>query len=322
MVAIVLSGTACDRERELAKVKAERQMAAERLAEMEASMVSGSPIPEVAAEKLGELGKLRSDGAGRIIEVDFRSCAFPPGELKWLADLPNIKILRFGGQSPTPIDDRAFQAAGDLPSLKVLAVDGQEVSACILDQLAKPENLVEFYAAKTPFTEDAGCSLAILKGLKKLRIAQTQIDYKTLVEIGRLPALVDLDASGNPQLDSGDIAMLSDAQSLEKLNLYDTGIDGQALQTLGKLPNIKWLNLDKTNVDDDSLEALAGLQNIEFLHLGSTPITDDAADALTQLKSLKRLIVTRTKMTQTGVDKILQALPECDVQWVYESDAS
>ena len=263
--------------------------------------------------------KTRTDAGGRIIEADYRNVP-PPLDLDILADGDRLKALRFGGDSE-PISDDPLGGLSKMTSLKVLAVDRQNVTAAVLDSLPRPDRLVEFLAARTPIDDSIATRLPRLTGLRKLRLSGTDVGPETCDAIGGLTSLAELDLSGCPNLTDDAVAKLTALPKLKKLNLYDTPIGDAAAESVAGLPSLRWLNVDKTNITDVGVESLAKLDALTFLHLGSTPISDDAADPLSKMTSLEKLIVTRTEMTEEAAERIREALPAAEVQSVYEPTA-
>jgi hypothetical protein len=66
------------------------------------------------------------------------------------------------------------------------------------------------------------------------------------------------------------------------LSLYSTGIDADALASLGSLQSLTRLSLSETNLTDDALPGLKKLKNLKYLSLQNTKITADGGKELTE----------------------------------------
>ncbi|MBC8873173.1 MAG: hypothetical protein H8E44_27380 [Planctomycetes bacterium] len=81
------------------------------------------------------------------------------------------------------------------------------------------------------------------------------------------------------------------------------------------LAKLAVLDLLDTYVTDDGLKHLTGLTNLSHLSLSGTPVTDDGLRHLTGLTSLRSLDVCDTQVTDEGVMELLEALPDCSIEW-------
>ena len=272
-------------------------------------------IDEATPFDLESIATVKREGDA-VTQVDFRNRQYNIDDIEQLSSHPAIKVVRFGGDSETRIDDDTMIIVGRLPKLKVLAIDNQNVTAAGLQSIANPAQIVELYAANTSIDDAVAGSIAAMTNLRKVRLAGTQIGAETLAALAQLPELTTIDISGCPGVTDDAIKPLANAAKLQSLNVYDTPLSADAASTFSKVATLTSLNVDKTGFDDASASKITALP-LTFLHLGSTRVTDAAAEALVKIETLERLIVTRTGMTQAGVDVIAAANPDCEIQLQY-----
>jgi hypothetical protein len=135
----------------------------------------------------------------------------------------------------------------------------------------------------------------------------------------------------------GDLEMLRDLTSLQKVNLYGTSITDAGLVHLSGLTGLQTLHLNATSigdagmrhlrglrslstlslygtrVTDAGLEYLAGLTSLQSLALGGTQITDRGLEHLKGLRELRQLSLSGTKVTPEGVQRLQRALPKVQI---------
>jgi Leucine-rich repeat (LRR) protein len=266
---------------------------------------------------LEQIAKSKKDKSGVVTELDFRGQSFKSDDLKSLSDYGSLKIIRFGGDGESILNDGDLKNFASLKNLKVIAIDKQPITSAGLAEVPSPDKVVEFYAGSTKLDDSAAATIEKMKALKKLRLSGTSIGDAMMSAISKLTELEELDISGCRSLSTESIATIVELPKLSKLNLYDTPADDGVAGDLARVSSLLWLNLDKSGITDAGVPSLVGLKKIQFLHLGSTSITDEAADSLSKMNSLKELIVTRTKMTQAGVDRISSSLSDCKIQLEY-----
>ena len=101
-----------------------------------------------------------------------------------------------------------------------------------------------------------------------------------------------------------DLAALSRATSLRKLELTKSTINGAGLQHLNGLSDLYTLHLSGTNVGDEALPHVSHLHALEILSLNGTKVTDDGLENLAGLSRLERLFLNSTPITDKGLDHL------------------
>ncbi len=85
---------------------------------------------------------------------------------------------------------------------------------------------------------------------------------------------------------------------------FPAGAENADLEPLTQISDTSLLtdvDLSQTDVTDDGLESLLKLNNLEVLNLDGTPVTDDALPTLAKLPKLRELSVADTKITDEGL---------------------
>ena len=77
----------------------------------------------------------------------------------------------------------------------------------------------------------------------------------------------------------------------------------------GIADQLEELDLSQTAVTDDSLESVARLIKLTTLWLNETKITDQGLEKLRSLKRLEQLDVSGTQVTADGIAKLRASLP-------------
>lgn len=252
---------------------------------------------------------IKTNAQGRVVLVDLAGGKASDEAAKRLADLPELKSLRWTGQQVT---DATAEVLAGLPKLTVLKLDETRLSDAGLARLKKLSRLEELYLAKTQIT-DAGLEhIGQMGRVRRLRLSETKITGSGLAKLAGLQELMELDVS-RTGVDDASLAVLTKLPKLTRLNLYTTPITDAGLEHLAQMAQLVWLNLDNTQVTDAGLPKLQGLKNLEFLHLGRTQITDAGLGPLAGLKQLKTLHLTNTRVTAEGAARLQTALPECKI---------
>ena len=214
-----------------------------------------APKPAVAADdeaclkQIEETGaKVKKDGNGNVVNIDFRStevsdetlkalsgvkqlthldlrdCAITDEGVASLGTLSNLKALRFSGKSgATDITDKSMAVIGKLTKLKLLAIDFAPFagSAGGFQQLSGLTNLEEVYASKSLVNDETLEVLATtFPSLKKLRASAAQVSSDGLKSIAKMKKLEELDLSENTAIFDDGLAHLGEMTQLKKLNLY------------------------------------------------------------------------------------------------------
>ena len=105
-------------------------------------------------------------------------------------------------------------------------------------------------------------------------------------------------------LDSDAISLLSNAKTLNILDLGKTPIKDSDTKTFEQLPNLAQLFLDETQLSDQAMISIANCKQLLELDVASTRITDAGLPALAKLSNLKILWISDNKLTDEGIKKL------------------
>ncbi|HTN77727.1 MAG TPA: PEGA domain-containing protein, partial [Pirellulaceae bacterium] len=98
-------------------------------------------------------------------------------------------------------------------------------------------------------------------------------------------------------IDDDAVKTLGDLTSLERLNLSKTAVGDKNLSYLNHLTKLVELDLRGTKLSDMGLQSLAEIPSLETLHLSGTNVGDDGIKQLAKLKELQLLSVDGTRAT-------------------------
>lgn len=135
------------------------------------------------------------------------------------------------------------------------------------------------------------------------------------VEIFDVPATIDLYNGNNPlkgkggrneQVNDEWLKRLAGLTTLRKLDLSNCAIQGEGLQHIAALANLRELNLTLTPVTDDALRHLGGLTELRVLGLASTQCTGTGFAHLQSLRKLESVNFHFTPLNDAGLQAISQ----------------
>lgn len=145
----------------------------------------------------------------------------------------------------------------------------------------------------------------------------------TGLEIFEIPTAIDLYNGNNPLKGKGGrnervtdawLARLATVTSLKKLDLANCAIQGDGLESLGKLSGLRELNLTLTPISDNALKHLGHLAELRVLGLASTQCTGTGFAHLKGLQKLESVNFHFTPLNDAGLAEIAQ-VPISDRLW-------
>jgi Leucine-rich repeat (LRR) protein len=116
----------------------------------------------------------------------------------------------------------------------------------------------------------------------------------------------------NTPLSTENLAALGKAPALSNLNLRQVPLTKENLAGFGGA-TITYLYLFTTGIDGDALATLERLPSMTRLTLNEPKLTDDALPGLKKLKKLTSLSLQNTKITAEGEKELVEALKPCRV---------
>ena len=156
-------------------------------------------------------------------------------------------------------------------------------------------------------TKDNMKSIGKLDTLTDLSLSDCTFKDSWLRYITHLP-LDALDLAGTVVTDDG-MKYVAKMKTLKKLEIYDTGISGKALEILEPLsPNLTHLSVNGTSLSDEDMQHLEKFTNLTQLNMNGTFITAKGCESIAKLQNLREIDLGRTKISKLGLEK-LSALP-------------
>jgi Leucine-rich repeat (LRR) protein len=150
-------------------------------------------------------------------------------------------------------------------------------------------------------------SLAPLKDLTSLRVAYCNLDREAMGALTELPALDDLDLSGN-DLRNGVGAELEKLPRLTRLKAPGVFADRTTTAAIGTLTDLVELDLwGNHTLDNEAAEQLAPLSKLESLNAGQCSFSGEAVQSWGGMAGLRKLNL--TSVWKDGA-KAVEALPQ------------
>jgi len=232
----------------------------------------------------------QSHGLIHTLNVNLHS----PGDVAVLNHLPELTTLRMTGPG---VDDSALPCIANMTLLRTLDLSQSRLS------------------------ESAFSKMPVLKDLKMISLADTQVSVATLSWLASLPQLRSLDLSGSTINGSAmdapiafstlsllnlnrahfakDFLARLDVPDLYSLQLRSCELDDADVNWLAAYPQLHGLDLAENPLDG---HGLASLQNLPLtnLHLDRTALTDAGLETVSCLKMLRELDVSGTTISGTG----------------------
>ncbi|MFT4557662.1 MAG: hypothetical protein ACI92S_003034 [Planctomycetaceae bacterium] len=292
-------------------------------------------VPKVAPEPddagsvsaLEEAGaKLKKDGDGLVIEVDFRGTTVGDAALENLAGLRRVRSVLLNETAVTDagmatvgkvttlqnvdlrgctISNAGLEPLTALPELKALRLSGESGVTSVDDDgmvhVAKMKNLKALLLDFLWISEVGLEQLAGLDKLEELYLAKTLVGDDALAMMSQFPRLKKLRIS-QCQFENAGLAHLTKVTTLEDLDLSENNsINDAGMPHLSGLTKLKRLNLWRTYVGDPGVESLAGLTAMEWLNLDNSQISDDCLKHLSGMSKLSFLHLGSTLVSDAGL---------------------
>jgi peroxiredoxin/Leucine-rich repeat (LRR) protein len=215
-----------------------------------------------------------------------------------VAKLPNLKYLRAGTRSTTPISDEALEHLSTVSSLEELTIGGTGITNVGIKHISKLSNLksLDIFFTSPSVSDEGWENLKELKSLRILSVGQGQMKVSTVSKFNSLTnlSILDLRVTGD-----NTVLNLSNLVNLRILHLSGE-ISDKDLACLAKLKNLQWLQ-GVRGVGDEGMSYLSNLANMERLNIGGQNITDKGLSYLTKMKKLDYLLIEGGDFTWRGL---------------------
>ncbi|MBX9693044.1 MAG: hypothetical protein K2Z81_11715 [Cyanobacteria bacterium] len=175
-------------------------------------------------------------------------------------------------------------------------------------------SLTEIYLGDIDLT---GLDLSVLQKLPNLHsvdLANSSIDEKTLISLGRIKTLHSISLCGVSGIQPIAIDHLTNLPLLVRLDLSSTIFGRNSLDYLHKLPALKCLLLNHVGVRDSDLSRLAKL-SLKELSLEENPISERGMSSLASMSTLSLLsLLSCRELLPVDVESLQKKLPGCKIK--------
>jgi len=225
-------------------------------------------------------------------------------ELAYLAELPSLEVLAFGGPMVT---DEKMVPIGRLVQLIDLSIGGSEVAEGLVH--LKGLKSLRFLSLQGNRREDIDDSLRYISGLtelEELNLRETAVSDAGLAHLSGLTKLRKLNLLMNRGgISDAGMAHLKNLKSLEEIILPGEGVGDVGLAYLAELESLKSINAG-VNVTDKGLAAISKMKSLDNLEINSKRVTDAGLAELSRCGHLKSLGIKRSPITDEGLEKLAE----------------
>jgi len=226
------------------------------------------------------------------------------------------------------ISDRGGAEFGKFPNLRKLSVQGTQITDKTISALAPLSQLEELNLHQCTITDASVPELLKLRRLKVLWLARTRISEVALAALGELPVLEEFNIAGCSSITgegftkgvkgggykslkslvcagtsfaSFGLERIKAVSQLEKLVLFDCGVNDVGLRWIAQCSQLKELQLNNNGFSDVGVAQVDNLKNLEILNIpGCKGVTDKSFNTLKNMKQLKELSVDGTSCTKNN----------------------
>ena len=191
-----------------------------------------------------------------------------------------------------------------LKGLKVLDISGCRISASVMAEIGRYDELEELNLSKSSVDDFGLRQLRKLKALRGLGLRETKLSDAGLECLVDLASLEKLDIADTQVTDRGVRQISEHLRRLHFLRLNGCRISDGGACELGRMKLIEELGLGDTQVTDRGTVAIAGLPNLRRLDLANCMITDAGAGNLLKVGRLEGLSMEGTSITDSMVAKL------------------
>lgn len=196
-----------------------------------------------------------------------------------------------------------------LKKLKTLGLDDTGVTDAGMIHVAElADSLEEIHLFRTSVGDEGIAHLAKCSKLFRARLRDTSISSDGLKALaGKKMRILDLSETN---IDDDAMETIKSFTELEDLSLWYAFVTDTGVESLSGLTKLKKLSLESLGVSDVAIAHLKPLVNLESLHLGANQITDESLNYLTGMKKLKMLYVTENpSISQDAMNALKAEIP-------------
>lgn len=214
----------------------------------------------------------------------------------------------------TRVTDAGLANFKDCTALKILHLSGTRVTDAALSHLKDCNALTHLFLYNTQVTDAGLVHLKDCKRLIELNLWGTQVSDAGMICFKDCGDLISLNL-GHTQVGDAGIAAFEGSKNLEVLDLAESQVSNVGLAQLENCKGLKVLYLGSSRITNAGLPRLQNFKELTTLNLWGTPVSDSGLADIARLKNLTILTLARTKVTAEGVKELVNALPNCAIQW-------
>lgn len=148
----------------------------------------------------------------------------------------------------------------------------------------------------------------------KSKQSRLEVNLATVDAIAKFEHLERLKLWGTT-VDDDAIKRLSGLRKVRGIDLTYTDVTGKSLRTISSFPNITSIRLEGCDVSDEQLAPLEEMPQVRMLYLGQTKVTDEGLKHLRNLKQLILLQLSDCDISDNGLAS-LGELPQIQHLWL------
>ncbi len=240
---------------------------------------------------------------GEVVDLLFYNTPLSPQLAEQFNKYPQAQTISF--QECRNVSPAVFKGLGTLPELTTINIMITPVADADVAELAVVKGLRKLKIANGDMT---GATLDRLAGLplEELDLTGTQIDTAGANLAGTIPSLKVLKIH-SPLVKVAELSNLADHASLTELNVTGCDLAGDWIALMGRVPALTYLYFDAQTIDDPALARLAALPKLHNLNLTGSKVTNDGLAVLPQMAKLESLTLTDcANLTDAGLQHVAQ----------------
>ncbi len=289
---------------------------------------------ELSVRDLAQLAGLQS-----LERLDLPKRGMTDEHCEQVSRLKNLKFLRIGESSDSPISDAGLEHLAKLANLESLYIGGAGITDRGMAHLASLPQLRHLHPVYVPRVTNAGfAKLGALESLETLFMPlESRVTISGLSHLNGLsnlrylvfdsaqppaPGEKALDISGMTRLEmlilppvrDEDLACLREMRDLQQLTLNNPASGGatvgdQGVAHLANVTSLKQLNIGSIAMTDAGLVHLTGMRQLCNLTVTGR-FTDEAVEHLEKLEGLRSLVIySSNKLSAAAKQRLRRNLP-------------
>ena len=184
-----------------------------------------------------------------------------------------------------------------------------------------PQNSSEFKGRFNRLFRDSSMKhLAQLGPIRTVYLSHTFTTDESLKLVAQIPTVDKLNLYSTGITDAG-LAQLKPLQRLREIVLNFSNIGDDGLKHLTEFPALTYLTLSHTAVTDKGMVHIGKMTSLRTLYLFDQPITDEGIAHLVNLKSLRFLSLHGTQVSDAGL-QFLSSMKSLKTLYLYETNVT